>query len=632
MRISTLIALFIAASLFLAEPIFAADFNPTYPRTGIFQFGMKGPPEIYARFDYVFMTKKGNNLARAIKKISPDTVIVEADKDWNIFSRKEVPSKDWFVQDSKGNRVPIYGGIGDLVDITNYSPRRDSVYGNQRYNEFLVDFMLDGVDMSVFDGIGTHGVWDHPFGTSDVDLDRNGKNDWTEHSRAWLESVWRQGVDITVSGIRKRIGNNKIIVLNAGRFHDISIDKVNGLIVEQVPGIWNKYHSKPYDNFMRDAREPHFVLFDTQPSGSDPNRPANTKNHFTLMRFMLTATLYGDGYFSFSDIPSQNHKYDKYYDEYDLDLGYPTTNMKQVKTDVWVRFFEKGAAIMNLSGSNTTVTDSELWNTSGYNGPYYRFKGGQDPDFNNGQKFTSVTLFGDSIKKGTPTLYFGDGIILLKEPLTVISDIVIDNVDAQTSPASEPAILSSGWKQVCSNDSWTQRCWNFVFDQAESNNSGETAIFKSTIGVGGNYEIFEWHGRPSSGSACTSVKAELGNRSLGNIDQSRNSGKWNSLGTVTLPKGTSSSLKLISPGGCTAIADAVKFVYKDGAQSLTPTPTPPEVRGDLDKDGDVDIFDYNLLVENFGASKCGNLADINGDCKVDIFDYNILVENFGTFQ
>jgi len=60
--------------------------------------------------------------------------------------------------------------------------------------------------------------------------------------------------------------------------------------------------------------------------------------------------------------------------------------------------------------------------------------------------------------------------------------------------------------------------------------------------------------------------------------------------------------------------------------STTPLPTLP---GDLDKDGDVDIFDYNLLVGNFGATNCGNVADIDGDCDVDIFDYNTLVSNFG---
>lgn len=66
----------------------------------------------------------------------------------------------------------------------------------------------------------------------------------------------------------------------------------------------------------------------------------------------------------------------------------------------------------------------------------------------------------------------------------------------------------------------------------------------------------------------------------------------------------------------------------------SPTLTPPTtLPGDLDKDGDVDIFDYNILLENFGKTNCGNVADISppagGDCKVDIFDYNILIENFG---
>ena len=64
-----------------------------------------------------------------------------------------------------------------------------------------------------------------------------------------------------------------------------------------------------------------------------------------------------------------------------------------------------------------------------------------------------------------------------------------------------------------------------------------------------------------------------------------------------------------------------KIDYTNGGGNL--------LKGDLDKDGDVDIFDYNLMIENFGNTHCGNVADINSDCKVDIFDYNILVENFG---
>ena len=53
--------------------------------------------------------------------------------------------------------------------------------------------------------------------------------------------------------------------------------------------------------------------------------------------------------------------------------------------------------------------------------------------------------------------------------------------------------------------------------------------------------------------------------------------------------------------------------------------------GDLDGNKKVDIFDYNILVSNFGKSGSPGWipADINKDGKVDIFDYNILVGNFG---
>lgn len=56
--------------------------------------------------------------------------------------------------------------------------------------------------------------------------------------------------------------------------------------------------------------------------------------------------------------------------------------------------------------------------------------------------------------------------------------------------------------------------------------------------------------------------------------------------------------------------------------------------GDINTDGKVDIFDYNLLVSGFGKSGLTGLSkgDLNNDGKVDIFDYNILVGNFGKTQ
>jgi hypothetical protein len=55
----------------------------------------------------------------------------------------------------------------------------------------------------------------------------------------------------------------------------------------------------------------------------------------------------------------------------------------------------------------------------------------------------------------------------------------------------------------------------------------------------------------------------------------------------------------------------------------------PTLPGDLNRDGKVDIFDFNIMVPNWGSTNCGNIADIDGDCVVDIFDFNIFVSNFG---
>lgn len=55
------------------------------------------------------------------------------------------------------------------------------------------------------------------------------------------------------------------------------------------------------------------------------------------------------------------------------------------------------------------------------------------------------------------------------------------------------------------------------------------------------------------------------------------------------------------------------------------------IPGDINDDGKVDIFDYNILLSDFGKTGAVGFspADLNPDGKIDIFDYNILVGNFG---
>ena len=53
--------------------------------------------------------------------------------------------------------------------------------------------------------------------------------------------------------------------------------------------------------------------------------------------------------------------------------------------------------------------------------------------------------------------------------------------------------------------------------------------------------------------------------------------------------------------------------------------------GDLNSDGKVDIFDYNILIGDFGKTGSAGFvpSDIDNNGKVDIFDYNLLVSNYG---
>ena len=57
--------------------------------------------------------------------------------------------------------------------------------------------------------------------------------------------------------------------------------------------------------------------------------------------------------------------------------------------------------------------------------------------------------------------------------------------------------------------------------------------------------------------------------------------------------------------------------------------TPRFLGVDFTGDGNVDIYDYNILVSHFGKTGTNLAGDIDKNGKVDIFDYNSLVENFG---
>ena len=56
----------------------------------------------------------------------------------------------------------------------------------------------------------------------------------------------------------------------------------------------------------------------------------------------------------------------------------------------------------------------------------------------------------------------------------------------------------------------------------------------------------------------------------------------------------------------------------------------PDIPGDADRDGDVDLDDFMALKQNFGAEPATwSQGDFDGDGEVNLLDFAILKRNFG---
>ncbi|HHS13684.1 MAG TPA: hypothetical protein ENN03_07970 [bacterium] len=530
------------------------DFNPPYPRTYYFSFG--NPPAAFlSKFDMVNCKTPVND----IKAVAPH-IIVTTSRDWNVWELvHEKAPEEWYVRDSQGKIVQ--SGYGKLMNISEYC-EPSIAYGGMKYNEYLIQATIEQtLSNPLYDGFFCQGVWDHPYGTSDVDLDRNGVNDWQEHGIDWLMREWLKGVNKVVGAVYNRFKTeNKILQLNSGRFHAFEWYRSNGLNLEHIGPYTNwGYGLGMLMRWMQKAPEPHALTIMAK---------STSKNNFSDMRYLLGYSLMGDAFYEFTDQGSGEHLYKHYYDEFDLNLGYPHEKARKLRNGLWVRFFDEGAVIVNPMGSPQTVTRNQLETLKGYDGPYYRFQGGQDPEFNDGSLFLEVRLRGQSGgQKGTR----GDAIILLKKPSTVIADIIVDDHKINTSPASLPASFEGRWEPIKIGGKNFRMIhdphlgMHDAFFAQPARNS--RAVYTPSIGVTGYYEVFEWHGyigrNEEQVTEPNRVRVILhhaeGEEHLF-IDQSVRPGRWNSLGIYKFISGNSGQLILHSDAQ-TGMVQADAFMW-----------------------------------------------------------------------
>jgi len=103
---------------------------------------------------------------------------------------------------------------------------------------------------------------------------------------------------------------------------------------------------------------------------------------------------------------------------------------------------------------------------------------------------------------------------------------------------------------------------------------------------------------------------------------------------LTIPGSSSSGSTSSTSGGTTSSGGASPSggsTSPSGGGSITTTATTLSAAAqkvDANKDGKIDVLDFNTLMVNWGKTTANNVADFNGDGKVDVFDFNLLMINW----
>ena len=557
---------FVAVIFILVEPAQTQDFNPPFPRIGQITFYPAGAgPTIWRNHNMVIIRHYFPDDAKRIKAVNPKAILLAANDALEGDNIKNITGKPlpdaWYIHYADGSKVPFWGG--HMTNLSNECPVANYIYGRQRFNEFLAQFLDENTDWNYFDGT----FFDTWFlqlkwfvkNLDSVDLDEDGKAD----GASLAESRWENGKRTLVEMLRNRT-HKPVLAFESGEtffngkgFEFWTQDSI-------ASRIWNMQQAL---NLLKKAVAPQINYANSEAKGTGPI----FRGDFTSAQIVGAFFGHDEGTFA--------HRWTYLHDEYEGKLGYPTSPPQMLKENLWVRYFDKGVVISNISGKIQKVTASQL-----SSGPYWRFQGQQDPDFNNGKKFDAVTL--------QPV----DGIVLFKKPTTLVTPIVIDNVPKNMTSLGQASVVYKGnWIQQDRNNitngnpayalfyGWGDFAAPYAY--SPPGNGQNVAHYRPVIHVPGYYEIFEWHGwhgkYPQDYQEASNVPVTiLINHSevySGTIDQTQNYGKWNKLGTYFIPKNASIEVRLSNKANGIVISDAMEFVYKGNHQDRdTSAPKSPQ--------------------------------------------------------
>ena len=380
---------------FLSYPAHAED---SYPRLANYYLQPHIPAEDkreLAKFDLVILDIDSEtidmDLNSKLKQVNPDIVILAYIPsqsvnigdltDWAQFRRstyKQVESNDWWLKDSES----------DYVYFSNTWPTIRFVDAGQGWGTYLSDLAAKTIKQGgEWDGV----FYDMVFGNiswlnnGDIDLNNDGRPDSQESVNAY----WRQAMGELLADTRDKIEPG-LVVANID-IVDYYQRETNGVMMENFPAAWlgkngwsaliNKYLNELPQNNSR----PQIYIIN---ANTDNNK---VMDKFRQMRYGLSSTLLGDGYYSF-DEGDQNHGQVWWFDEYDVSLGQPISGAfntgdkeaKKIELGLWRRDFTNGIVLVNSTNEDQVyISDKE---------EFEKINGIQDKMVNDGSRVNWVTV------------------------------------------------------------------------------------------------------------------------------------------------------------------------------------------------------------------------------------------------
>lgn len=227
-----------------------------------------------------------------------------------------------------------------------------------------------------------------------IDLNKDGSNDQIKT----VNQHWQNKSNELIAKTKNK--TNAPVIANVD-IPEIYEQKLDGIMMENFPAKWMGQNNWSRLEKTYQARaDKKFDIINTNTNNQD------NEQDYQKMRFGLTSTLMGNGYYSF-DSGDENHAQTWWFDEYDAKLGESKNkainltmpNSVNTQAGLWRRDFAGGAAFVNSTNQTKSYSfpDEE----------FTKIKGSQDTKTNDGSRVNYVRL--------KPN----DGIILLKKTVSL---------------------------------------------------------------------------------------------------------------------------------------------------------------------------------------------------------------------